>query len=131
LPEDKKTIPLSQYETGLLKCGDANPEHEGYNSLTDFSFKDGKVEIRIPWQLLNVMDPSTKEIMGDLYNNKSIKAVKTDGMYFGAGIVKNGSADNLKIGMKYYTWQSWDLPTYHERLKPSYYILQEAFKKLN
>ncbi len=127
LPEDKRTIPFSKYETGLLKHGDANPEHENYNSLTDFSFKDGNIEIRIPWQLLNVMDPSTKAIMGDLYKNKSIKADNIEGMYFGAGIVKNGTAADSQIGMKYYSWLPWESPAYHERLKPSYYILRDAF----
>jgi hypothetical protein len=130
LPEDRKTVPFSQYETGFLKYGDANPEHKDYNSLTDFSAHDGNIEMRIPWQLLNVMDPSTKEIMGDLYKNKSVKAEKTKGMYFGAKIVKSGIVDHSKIGMGYYTWQPWELPTYHERLKPSYYILQSAFKAL-
>lgn len=128
LPEDKKTVPFTKYETGLLKMGDANPEHKSYNSLTDFSFENGNLEIRIPWQLLNVMDPSTKSIMGDFYKNKSIKAEKAEGIYIGAGIVKNGMASNEIIKMGYYTWSGWDMPTYHERLKPSYYILKDAFK---
>lgn len=131
LPEDNKTVPFSQYETGLLKLGDANPDHANYNSLTDFSYKNGNIEIRIPWQLLNVMDPSTKAIMGDFYKNKAIKAENIEGIYFGVGLVKNGIADNPPITMKYYSWKPWDLPAYHERLKPSYYILQDAFKALH
>ncbi len=131
LPVDKTTIPFSQYETGLLTYGDANPIHENYNSLADFCYKDGNIEIRIPWQLLNVMDPSTKQIMSDLYKNKGIVAEKTEGMYFGVGIVKNEATSSLQIGMKYYTWDAWTLPTYHERLKPSYYILLKAFADIN
>lgn len=130
LPEDKLLIPFSQYETGLLKLGDANPEHSNYNSLTDFSCMDSNIEIRIPWQLLNVMDPSTKSIMGDLYKNKSIKAEKIEGIYIGAGIVKNKVKEDLEISMENYTWNDWVMPTYHERLKSSYYIVQDAFKNL-
>ena len=130
LPQDNKTVPFSKYETGLLKYGDANPKDSSYNSLTDFAYKGGNIEIRIPWQLLNVMEPSTKQIMGDLYKNKAVKAETADGMYFGVGIVKNGAVPGGKIGLGYYTWQKWDMPTYHERLKPSYYIMQAAFKNL-
>ena len=126
LPQDKVEIPFSKYETGLLKLGTANPNQEGYNSLTDFSEKDGKVEIRIPWQLLNVMDPSKKQIMGDFHKNEGIKAEKVNGFYIGAGNIQDS-----EIGMGNYTWESWDIPTYHERLKPSYYKLQETFKELN
>ena len=129
LPQDKRTIPFSKYETGVLKYGDANPDDEGYDSLADFCYKDGNIEIKIPWQLLNVMDPSTKSVIGDLYKNKGIVAETLDGMYFGAKIVKSGTTDSTQIGMKYYTWSTWEVPTYHERLKPSYFTVQKAFAK--
>lgn len=125
LPEDNVVMPFSQYETGKLKYGIANPKDKNFNSLSDFYEKDGKIEIKIPWQLLNVMDPSSKQIMGDFYKNNDIKPQKTDGFYFGAAIA---GREIKNIDMKYYSWQPWEEPTFHERLKPSYYILQEAFK---
>ncbi|MZQ75377.1 MAG: family 2 glycosyl transferase [Peptoclostridium sp.] len=130
LPQDKKTVPFSKYETGLLAYGDANPKHESFNSLADFCEKNGNVEIRIPWQLLNVMDPSTKAIMGDLYENEGFKPQKTEGFNIGCGVVKGGKAI-AEIGMDFYSWDAWEQPTYHERLKPSYYILKQAFEKYN
>jgi len=130
LPQDKKTVPFSKYETGLLSYGDANPAHESFNSLADFCEKKGTVEIRIPWQLLNVMDPSTKAIMGDLYENEGFKPQKTEGFNIGCGVVKGGKA-TAKIGMNFYSWDAWDQPTYHERLKRSYYILKQAFEEYN
>lgn len=131
LPEDQKSVPFSKYETGILKLGDADPEDDNYNSLTDFAYKDGNLEIRIPWQLLNVMDPSTKAIMGDLYKNQAIKSETAEGIYLGASILKEGAAAPEKISMNRVDWAAWTMPTYHERLKPSYYLLQEAFKDLN
>ncbi len=151
LPQDVKYIPFDSYETGILQYGDANPVHEAYNSLTDFSFKNGNIEIRIPWQLLNIMDPSTKTAMADFYSRKGIKvesnfkkdesfmnferndgikAQVIDGFYIGSAVVKQGQRYNTPIGMGYYTWKSWILPTYHERLKQSYYILQNTFKEI-
>lgn len=127
LPQTKDVIPFSNYETGALVLGDGNPEHEEYNSLTDFAVKDGIVEIALPWQLLNVMDPSTKQIIGDLYQNEGVEAVGVENIYLGAALVKKGYTESSELMMEPYSWESWELPTYHERLKPSYYLLKEAF----
>lgn len=152
LPQDKKYIPFRSYETGQLQYGDSNPEHPEFNSLADFSFKQGNLEIRIPWQLLNIMDPSTKTAMADFYSGKGrkvesnflkaesfmnfergnvIKAQSIDGLHLGATIVKQGKNDDSTVGMGYYTWKPWTLPTYHERLKKSYPIVQKTFQELN
>lgn len=129
LPEDKVVLPFSLYETGKLVMGNANPKSAEFNSLVDFSKKDGIIEIRVPWQLFNVMDPSTKSIMGDLYKNKGIKAEKIDEIYVGAGIYHKDSRP-VEIGVDSYTWQNWENPTFHERLKPSYYIMKKAFEEI-
>lgn len=127
LPQTKETIPFSHYETGTLKAGDGNPEHEDYQSLTDFAVKDGIVEIALPWQLLNVMDPSSKQIIGDLYQNEGIEPVSVENIYLGAALVKKGYTGASKLTLEPYSWEPWEIPTYHERLKPSYYVLKEAF----
>jgi len=71
------------------------------------------------------MDPSTKMVMNDLHLN-GIQPVKTDGIYAGVGILGKNDAN---LAMNFYTWQDWDVPVYHERLKPSYYILKDAFNQ--
>lgn len=130
LPEDKKTIPFSDYETGKLKYGIGNPESRDYSSLVDFSSGKNNLEIRIPWQLLNVMDPSTKSIMGDFYKHNDIKAEKAEGLYFGATVLDEDTAPVSKLPMNFYTWADWEVPTYHERLKSSYPIVKDAFDRL-
>lgn len=130
LPEDQKIIPFSKYETGILKHGNANPEHEDFNSLSDFAYHQGKLEIRVPWQLLNVMDPSTKAVMGDFYKNNGFEAENIEGIYLGAEVLKKGEKLGSPIDMAYYSWKAWEMPSYHERLKPSYYSVQAAFKRI-
>ena len=127
LPEDKVSVPFSKYETGKLVFGNGNPKSSEYNSLTDFCVKGNVVEVRIPWQLLNVMDPSTKMIMDDLHID-GIKPIKIDGISAGIGILED-KVSIEKLEMNLYSWSSWEVPIYHERLKPSYYILKEAFSK--
>lgn len=129
LPEDEKTLPLEKYETGKLILGDANPEHKDYNSLADYAVNKDKVEIRIPWQLLNVMDPSTKMIMDDFNEKNKISSLKIEGLYIGGILTKNNVVTETS-NMEVYNWNEWDIPTYHERLKPSYDILKKAFKSI-
>lgn len=129
LPEEKKTIPFIKYETGKLKYGNGNPHSANFNSLSDFCYGNGKVEIRIPWQLLNTMDPSTRVIINDFYKNNGIKGESSEGFYFGAGIKKANEGIEIK-NMGLYKWSTWEKPTYHERLKESYYIIQEVFKNI-
>lgn len=128
LPVDKTKLPLSKYETGKLLFGNANPDSKEFNSLADFNVKGENIEIRIPWQLLNIMDPSEKAAMEDLYK-EGIKPVAIEGFYAGL-ILKKQDKSMEESDMKLYSWQKWDLPTYHERLKPSYYILKKAFKEM-
>ncbi|HOV70011.1 MAG TPA: family 2 glycosyl transferase, partial [Clostridia bacterium] len=127
VPDTKTVVPFRSYETGKLLYGISNPDSPEYKSLADFYHKDNVIELRIPWQLLNVMDPSTLRIMDDLYTMQSIVPTKTSGFHF--GLAKKRAADEpVTIKMNgVYIWDSWILPEYRERLKPSYKVLQEAF----
>ena len=129
LPVDQQTIPFSSYETGKLQYGNGNPQSTDFNSLADFIVKDNHLEIRIPWALLNVTDPSTKMVMDNMYIG-GIQSVKTNGFYIGGILLKN-KQEVESTAMNLYSWQEWEAPTYHERLKPSYFIIQDAFRKLN
>lgn len=129
VPKLNTVIPFTGYETGLLKYGNANPNDVDFNSLSDFNYNNGKLEIRISWQLLNVMDPSGKYVIDDMYAQGKISPLKVDGFRFGVENMKNGASQDLI--MKEYDWKTWETPTFHERLKPSYYILQKGLQKLN
>lgn len=131
LPVDDVTIPFTQYETGKLKLGNANPDHEDFNSLSDFSVQDGTIEIRIPWQLLNVMDPSTKMVMGNMYENQGFMPEEVDGLYTGLAVIGPDKTPLKNIEMAYYSWDKWSIPSYHERLKASYPIIKDIFEKFN
>ena len=129
LPATKQIIPLNKYESGKLLFGNGNPQSKDYNSLADFFVVNNNIEIRIPWALLNVRDPSSKIIIDDLYKS-GIQSIKTDGFYIG-GILFQENKVIESIDMNLYSWQEWDMPSYHERLKPSYFIMKEAFANLH
>jgi len=134
VPPLNTVVPFAGYETGLLQYGIGNPDNPDFNSLSDFYYKDGKVEMRIPWQLLNVMDPSHKYVIDDMFARGKISKLKVDGMSLGVQHIKSGSTKETMqqpVLMEEYSWKEWDQPTFHERLKPSYYILQKGFQAMN
>ena len=112
------------YETGKLQYGNANPNAQAYDSLADFCAKDGFVEIRIPWQLLNVADPVKMFVHDDYYENYGVEYLSIRQISVGAGSgntqIRMMPVDIKPIGK---------LPAYHERLKKSYDIIKNYWKK--
>lgn len=123
-----QVVPDKAYETGKLHYGNGNPKAQEYKSLSDFYFKNGKLEIRIPWQLLNVMDPSGKQQISDFRKTQVISPQAYQSFDF--GFAYRTGAESLKITLGgSYEYNGWNTPTWHERLKPAYYELQNYFKK--
>jgi len=111
---------MKMYETGRLTYGNANPSADEFNSLADFCVGDGFVEVKIPWQLLNFADPSNMYIHDDYYEVYGVEYLKIDSMKVGAG------TGGTEIQMVDFALEPLGKkPTYHERLKESYYILKE------
>lgn len=134
------SIPFESYETGVLRKGTSNPNDEDFDSLTDYYMNEenGVLEVRIPWALLNVKDPGHREVMGDVWGEEGLNASDwIDGVRIGAVAVSNDKiVDTLpkpvgnilrKEDYYLYEWELWETPTYHERLKKSYYILKDLF----
>lgn len=113
----------TRYETGKLTYGNANPNSPDFNSLADFCAGDGFVEIKLPWQLLNFADPSNMKIHDDYYEVYGVEYLTIDHINVGAGdgseTIEMVPFPLKKLGKN---------PEYHERLKESYYILQDFWK---
>ncbi|MEH7415189.1 hypothetical protein V7266_07880 [Neobacillus drentensis] len=139
IPSTKEVIPFQDYETGVLKYGNADPASKDFNSLTDISMSSDKkvIEGRIPWQLLNVKDPSLKEVMGDIWKQGLSGSVKTSGIRTAVVTTAKESVEqtipklvNGQLQQKdsiYYNWKTWEQPEFYERLKTSYEIMQKTF----
>ncbi|HWP21646.1 MAG TPA: hypothetical protein VN417_02795 [Candidatus Cryosericum sp.] len=126
LPETGESIPFSKFDAGKLTYGITDPNSAAYNSLADFYAGDGVVELRIPWLLFNVRDPGTKNIIADWNVTGAVTGQTIESFSF--AVCPAVSAETVPFGV--YSWESWDLPTYHERLKKSYTIVQECFSAL-
>ena len=125
LPMTDETIPFQKYETGALKEGLSDPSHEAFDSLSDYYYGDGFVEVRLPWLLLNIMDPSTKMMIDDFQGARTFTPTPYEAIHLGAG----DSTSVIEFGA--YTYEDWQMPSYHERLKESYPMVQDAFSKID
>ncbi|HRX58105.1 MAG TPA: family 2 glycosyl transferase [Eubacteriales bacterium] len=123
LPETGETVPFSAFDAGALHYGVSDPASEAYDSLSDFYAGGGFVEIRIPWLLFNVRDPGTKNIIADWNVTGAVTGETIESFAF--GVFRAAGTNSVPFGE--YDWEEWDLPTYHERLKKSYYIVQDYF----
>ncbi|MDV2686418.1 hypothetical protein RYX56_18780 [Alkalihalophilus lindianensis] len=142
IPNQNKVVPFSYYETGKLKHGVGNPESADYNSLADFYVNEtlGIIELRIPWMMLNITDPSSLEVIDDLFiHNGAEGRLTIEGINVGVLLLENNQIIDSFPTMEEeelpklhkYSWEEWEIPEYEERLKQSYYYIQEAFKTIN
>lgn len=120
------TVPAEVYETGKLLYGNANPQSQEFNSLADFNVNGDYVEIKLPWQLLNFSDPSRMTIHDNYYDdNYGVEYITIDEIYIG---LSDGTTDG-RISLAPVELKGWgNKVTYHERLKPSYYMLQNVWR---
>ncbi|SFC33084.1 hypothetical protein SAMN04488102_10523 [Alkalibacterium subtropicum] len=134
IPSTGEHVPFQYYETGVLKEGIGSPESEEYDSLADYIFNrdSGILEVRIPWLMLNVKNPSQKEIMGDIQSEGLSASDYIEAVEYSVVTTENSrTTDQLPeknakdAEMVAYTWENWDQPVYEERLKESYKIIKE------
>lgn len=110
------------YETGKLVYGNANPKDKDFNSVSDFYIGENYIELRIPWGILNFMDPSTKQIQNDFYEEFKTKPLIINDINVGVTVKEGNKTDRLHSAT--YDLDGWIMPTYHERLKESYYVIK-------
>ena len=122
---DGTRIPEIVVDRGVLEAGSEDPAAADFSTLTDFSIKDGAIEIRIPWGLLNVGDPSTRRVLhADPAGGQPGPHVVTDGFRVyvltragAAGKVSDSIPDTGKLA-PLYRWPTWEEPAF--RIEPKH-----------
>jgi len=133
---DGKIYPAISYNRNRLLYS-----RESDNSLADW-FADpasAVIEVRIPWGMLQVVDPSMRRVLTGNTPDGFISSAATDGFRFVVESYdpsKPGSAgDALPRGpgsrrfadVPTWTWPTWEIPQWHSEVKPLFGAMQRAF----
>jgi hypothetical protein len=148
VPATGEQVPFEAVETGELRYGNGNPTSDRYDSLTDIHAAPSQntIEGRLPWILLNVADPSSKQRIAtdwdDGLGTVSFEGVSVSAATFipdsdGDAAQTNGPTnlvhqipgqDGSVLRATEYSWEPWNQPAYEERLKQSYHVLRRELK---
>ena len=122
------------------------------HSLADWWYDEaaGMLQLRLPWPMLNVSDPSSRQVLTESDPLQSLgqrpdappsrlTGIRTEGFRFGVVALRPGPdiTGTIPATDEYgnwplarfptWTWNEWETPTWHEYLKPSYYTLQRLW----
>jgi hypothetical protein len=127
---DGTLYPARGYNRGRLRYG-----AQDSSSLADWYLDEdaGLLEIRIPWDLINVTDPSTRTLLDDRRTEGAFGTAPATGFHVGVIIYRKRQGGEilgaiptmqgggwLRQSFQPWLWRSWTLPTAHGRLKPVY-----------
>jgi hypothetical protein len=127
---DGSFFPAQGYDRGRLLHGT-----QARSTLADWYFdqRAGLLELRIPWDLLNVTDPSSRTLLLDRDTTGNFGTASAGDFHVGvvvyrkqgsAGVV--GTLPTVEGGVwrasafRPWRWPSWTEPRSHARLKPVY-----------
>lgn len=133
-PDSKFDHPFGDVVVGDLLRGNSNPSHPEYHSKAMWQAKGNTLEIRIPWMLLGFSDPSSRSVI----RYDSLDSTQVEGVRIVPWIVQQGEVLGVRDApypvskLPIYTWERWeDVDVkYVERLKQSYFIMQEAMREV-
>jgi len=111
-------------EAGLLRYGSADPNAEGFDSLADYCIGKDSIEVRIPWTLLNFVNPAQGLIEGDMFADAR-KDISIDEIYVSMIISKNNTLTTLESNA--YPLEKWTEGAYHLRKKAAFKAVANWF----
>ena len=153
---DGRYFPPQRYERGILRYGTLDLQSPDYDPLAEWhaNVQTNTIDVRIPWNLLNVTDPSSFRIFAGLEKDGTVITAETPGFVMTAFSYRPMEAARLRPIMeqghavadalppmadptttqsrdlKQYRWSGWNTPRYNLRVKDSYSILHKAFQAI-
>jgi len=141
IARDGKFYPALGVNRGRLGYGT-----EDRTTLADWYWDraGGILQLRLPWNLINVSDPSTRTLLYEEFGGSEIGTRTSDGFRIGAAVLRRRGASPALVGAlpvvgsdgrwqadRFTTWQwaLWTTPRYHQRMKPVYDSLKAVWER--
>jgi hypothetical protein len=117
---DGTVHPGKRFDSGVLNPG-SDPAGSR-NPLSDYRWDASGVQIRIPWTLIMVSDPSSRSIF-DGSNKTGSRQIRDIGL--------NVRVGNLNSAPMRFSWNTWEeQPAFELRIKPVYGALQKRWASI-
>ncbi|WP_291270523.1 tetratricopeptide repeat protein [Geothrix sp.] len=145
--QDLTVYPARRYDIGTLHRGTQDRRDPAFDSLGEWMDGPGFLEVRIPWTLIHVTDPSSRRVLqdpADLLSMEDHGSVTTDG--FRASLVRTSrkgpegpvevietlpAANRNGIPLPpLFTWPTWEQPRWHPFRKKAFEAVRDAFAAL-
>jgi hypothetical protein len=125
---DGTFYPASGVDRGRLRFGTGSA-----STLSDWYYDSaaGVLELRLPWDLLNVTDPSTRTLLLDRTGDGPFGTVTADSFHFTVARYRKGSREVTgRVTAAPWSWSGWTSPVSHARLNPAADSMRAAWTSL-
>ncbi len=114
---------------------------ESDNSLADWFANptSGVIEVRIPWGMLQLVDPSTRSVLSGNTVDGYVSGAITDGFRFvvesydpskprtGGDTLPRSAGAASFADIPTWSWSTWEAPEWHAEIKPLFGAMQRTF----
>lgn len=133
---DGQVFPEQRIERNLLRHA-----RQQQSTLADW-YADpsrGVIEIRVPWGMLHVLDPSSRQVLHGRADSPYPSGIATDGFRFvvqsydpadpgrPGGLLPRAGRDAALAMPPLWSWPGWEEPQWHEERKPLFDSMRKAF----
>jgi hypothetical protein len=122
-------LPLTHVHTrmefqnvGSLRDGDWSPGAPGYDSLALWHLRGTELDLRIPWAMAGMSDPSSHQALIPLGQFRAT-SITIPGI--GVSVATGPGVTTQQMGTV--TWSDWEAVRYTERIKPGASVLRQAY----
>lgn len=118
VPSTGERLPAEHFEVGVLRQGEMAPDADGYDSRNTWQLDGRTLTLRIPWGLLGMADPSSKQAL--LPEDGAATTVDVDriGLTVDVG--------ELRVETDGIAWEPWNEPRSEERMKVGMQVFVDA-----
>jgi hypothetical protein len=120
---DGRRYPAIVVDRGALRFGSLDPAAPGFDTRTDVAVgaATGTIELRIPWGLLNVTDPSSRRVLHQTTeHDQPLDTVATDGFRLYAFSIDPAHPERKPLASlprteapaPLYAWPTWETPRF-------------------
>ncbi len=127
---------------GVLRYGTTRA-----SSLSDWYYdaEDRMLQLRLPWGLLNVTDPSSRQVLFDPTGEGDFTTAMSDGFRVGVLTYRKGSKRSVtgalpllradrswsKSDFATWEWSPWTTPRFHTEIKPVYHAMKRTWAEFD